>query len=155
MSNEELLEKFYTSFAQKNHKGMIECYHEKIKFKDPVFGILIKSKACEMWKMLLSKKDNSFSISYSDIETSNNTGQINWVAEYNYGPQNRKVINKVSSKFTFSEGKIIEHIDYFNLWRWTRQAIGVKGYLLGWSIFMKHRIRLKANIALNKYMTNN
>jgi hypothetical protein len=29
------------------------------------------------------------------------------------------------------EGLIIEHRDHFELWRWSRQALGLKGLLLG------------------------
>ena len=38
------------------------------------------------------------------------------------------------------DGKIIKHTDIFDLWEWSKQALGVSGYLLGWSGFMKNKI---------------
>lgn len=152
MNNNELIEKFYTSFSNGNAKGMIECYHENITFKDPAFGELKGEKAKKMWEMLLSKKNSTTQISFDNVETTKETGSANWTAKYVYGEKNRKVINIITANFKFKEGKIIEHIDTFNLWKWSQQALGLSGYILGWSPFMKNKIQKTTNKKLAVYM---
>ncbi|MGB5988742.1 MAG: nuclear transport factor 2 family protein [Marinifilaceae bacterium] len=152
MNNNEVIKKFYTSFSDSNIKGMIECYHKEIVFIDPVFGKLKGERVIKMWEMLLAKKNKGNKISFSNIMASSEKGEANWVAEYIYGEDKRKIVNKISANFKFKEGKIIEHTDYFNLWKWTKQAMGPAGYLLGWSYFMRKQIQEKAKIRLEEFI---
>jgi len=155
MNNKDVIQKFYQSFSDGNPEGMIDCYHNDITFEDPAFGVLKGEKAKSMWKMLLSRKDAKPSINFSNVEANEEMGKAHWVAEYNYGPKKRKVINKIDANFDFLDGKIINHKDDFNLWKWTQQALGISGYLLGWSPFMKKQIQQKTNKLLTDYMKKN
>lgn len=155
MTNKEIIEQFYTSFSQGDAKDMIECYHQDITFTDPVFGCLKGDRAVNMWKMLLSNKKTAASIQFSNIETNSDQGSANWIATYAYGPKKRNVINKVTAHFKFKDGKIIEHTDNFDLWEWTKQAMGVPGYLLGWTAFMKNKIQKTTNSNLKAFMNKN
>ncbi|WP_144665860.1 nuclear transport factor 2 family protein [Dokdonia sp. Hel_I_53] len=151
MTNKELLEKFYTSFAQGNFKGMTECYDENILFKDPVFGTLRGKRARAMWEMLLSRKSKDLEINYEIINSTTEQGNVRWTATYLYGKKKRKVINNVSSNFKFKNGKIVEHIDSFNLWKWTKQALGSIGYVLGWTPFLKKKMQDATNKKLDDF----
>jgi len=153
MTNKDLIEQFYLSFSNGDAKGMTACYHQDIIFQDPVFGKLKGERAGKMWEMLLSQKTNTIKITFGDIESNNETGHTNWKAEYIYSKTNRKVINHVQANFKFRDGKIIEHIDTFNLWKWTQQAIGIIGYLIGWTPFMKSKIRKTVTKALDKFIS--
>ncbi|MCC1485534.1 nuclear transport factor 2 family protein [Winogradskyella immobilis] len=152
MDNKELIKKFYTSFSNGDINGMRECYHKDIVFQDPVFGTLKKEKVNNMWEMLLSRRTKSTKINFDNIQASIENGSANWVAEYNFGEKNRKVINRVSANFKFKDGKIIEHVDTFNLWKWTQQALGFSGYLIGWTSFMKTKIQKTTNKQLNAFI---
>ncbi len=152
MNHNELLQKFYSSFSNGNAKGMIDCYHENIVFQDPAFGILKGNRAKYMWDMLLSKKDNDLRIDYKILKTDDKNGKVNWTARYNYGPKKRKVINKVTANFEFKDGKILKHTDDFNLWIWSKQALGTSGYLLGWSSYMRDQIQKKINKLLSSFI---
>lgn len=153
MNNKEIIEKFYTSFSEGNSKGMTECYHKNVVFQDPVFGTLKGEKAFKMWEMLLSRKTDTTKISFENIVTNNDTGSVNWKAEYLYGKQKREVTNLVSANFKFKDGFIIQHIDTFDLYKWTKQAMGPVGYLMGWSTFMKNKIQKTTNEQLATYMS--
>ena len=59
-------------------------------------------------------------------------GRARWVATYLFSATGRTVENHIEAYFRFADGKIIEHHDHFDLWRWMRQALGAKGLLLGW-----------------------
>ena len=56
----------------------------------------------------------------------------------------RPVHNVIDSRFTFRDGKIATHADTFDLWRWSRMALGLKGALLGWTPFVQKAIRSEA-----------
>ena len=55
-TNEKTIIKFYTAFSNADASAMCECYHSKIEFRDPPFGLLKENDVCQMWKMLLEKK---------------------------------------------------------------------------------------------------
>lgn len=152
MNNTELVDKFYTAFADGDFKRMAECYHKNIVFEDPAFGVLEGNRAVKMWEMLLSQNSGVIKISCNTIQTSFEKGTAHWVAEYTFGPNNRKVNNTVCANFKFKDGKIIAHKDVFNLWRWSQQALGLPGYVLGWSPFMKKKIQRTAQNKLDSFI---
>jgi ketosteroid isomerase-like protein len=152
MNNQTLIENFYTAFANGNAAEMIACYHENIIFEDPAFGELKGEKAKAMWEMLLSRKESAAKIEFDNVTANDKKGSATWIATYNYGKQNRKVINHVTANFEFADGKIIKHKDNFDLWKWSRQALGISGYLLGWSSFMRKKIQGTTNGLLAKFM---
>lgn len=152
MSNLKIIERFYWAFSKRDAQKMLECYHKDVVFQDPAFGTLKGERARKMWKMLLSKKDSDLKIILKNCSVDKNKGNAEWVAQYTLTDTNRKVVNHVSAIFKFKDGKIIEHIDKFDLWKWTRQALGIKGYVLGWTPFMKKKIQQKLNQKLDKYI---
>lgn len=151
-ANKNIITNFYTAFSKGNSNEMIQCYHNDVVFEDPAFGTLKNGKPAKMWEMLMTRKKESTTVVFSNIEANETTGKANWTATYEYGPKNRKVINNVSASFKFKDGKIIEHIDSFNLWNWTKQALGISGTLLGWSSFMKNKIQKTTNTQLTDYI---
>ena len=152
MKNEEILELFYSSFQKGDAQGMSACYHDSATFTDPAFGRLTGREVGAMWAMLLSRKESKLKIDYSGISANEESGKAHWIATYNYGPQKRPVVNKIRSRFKFRDGKIIKQVDDFNLWAWSRQALGPVGLLLGWSPFLQDKIQAMARKALFKYM---
>ena len=152
MENLELLNKFYKSFKKGDAASMVQCYHLNVEFQDPAFGQLRNGKPAKMWEMLLSNKEASPQISFDVLFADKNQGEVEWVAEYFFGPDKRKVINRVKAEFKFKDGKIINHKDSFNLWIWSRQALGVLGLLIGWTPFMRSKIQKMANSRLNKFI---
>lgn len=152
MNPEQLINKFYTSFAEGNWNGMTSCYHDDIMFQDPAFGQLTGERAKKMWEMLLSQKNETTKITFANVQTTADIASAKWTAEYIFGEKKRKVINNVTAKFKFKDGKIIEHIDSFNMWKWSKQALGMPGYLLGWTSFMKNKVQKSTNQKLDTYI---
>ncbi|WP_268846910.1 nuclear transport factor 2 family protein [Flavobacterium aestivum] len=150
-SKEQLIHKFYTAFANADTKTMCECYHPKIKFYDPVFGLLKENDACQMWKMLIEKSKGNIKIEFSDIKADEYMGSANWIATYNFSKTNRKVINRIEAQFQFKDGLIIKHTDDFCIWEWSKQALGFKGLLLGWTGFMEMKIQKQSLTTLKHY----
>ncbi len=154
MENRALIEKFYTSFANKDVEGMIDCYHSDIDFQDPAFGILKGERAKNMWRMLLSNEKANLEIEFDSVSANEKTGTVKWTARYKFGKAGRLVVNKIQANFMFKEGKIIKHQDSFNLHTWAKQAFGISGQLLGWTPFFKNKVQAKANLRLDKFVGN-
>jgi hypothetical protein len=62
-----------------------------------------------------------------------------------------KVVNRISAQFYFQDGLIIRHTDDFDIWKWSKQALGLTGYLFGWTGFMQNKIHTNAILSLRKY----
>ena len=149
--NEAVITKFYTAFANSDPQTMSECYHPKVHFIDPAFGLLKDEQVSKMWKMLLLKSKGNIKIEFSDVKADDFSGSAKWVATYNFSKTNRKVINKIRAEFVFQDGLIIKHIDDFDIWKWSQQAFGLTGYLLGWTGFFQKKIQQQALLSLNKF----
>ncbi len=154
-SNEQLIHQFYTAFTNADAKSMCECYHPKVQFRDPAFGLLKEKEVAEMWKMLLKKSKGNIKIEYSDVHADAYSGTARWIATYNFSKTNRKVINKIHAQFQFQDGLILKHTDIFDIWKWSKQALGWKGYLLGWTGFMQSKIQQQALFSLKAYQKSN
>lgn len=50
------------------------------------------------------------------------------------------------------EGKIVGHVDHFDFWRWSRQALGAPGLLLGWTPILRGKIRSRARGNLDRFL---
>ncbi|WP_269235860.1 nuclear transport factor 2 family protein [Flavobacterium flavigenum] len=149
--NENLIAKFYTAFANADAKTMSECYHPNVHFIDPAFGLLKEEQVSKMWKMLLLKSKGDIKIEFSNIKADEFSGSARWVATYKFSKTNRKVVNQVSAEFLFQDGLIIKHTDNFDVWKWSKQAFGITGYLLGWTGFFQNKVREQALLSLKKF----
>lgn len=152
MTNADIINKFYSSFATRDAEGMVSCYADDIRFEDPAFGPLQGNDAKNMWRMLLKATD--VKVEWSNVQATGNTGSANWVATYTFSKTGRQVVNQVAASFVFEHGKITKHTDVFDSWKWSRQALGLPGLLLGWSPFLKNSIRKQALDRLHKFSTN-
>jgi hypothetical protein len=130
---------------------MSECYHPKVHFIDPAFGLLKEEQVSKMWEMLLSRSNGNLKIEFSNVKADEFTGSANWVATYIFSKTNRKVINKIAAEFVFQDGLIIKHTDNFDVWRWSKQAFGLTGFLLGWTGFFQGKIQKQALLSLKKF----
>jgi ketosteroid isomerase-like protein len=148
--NAALIERFYEAFQRSDAEAMAACYAPDVEFSDPVFGTLRGREASDMWRMLISRA-SEFSLTFSGIGSVGQTAKANWVATYRFSQTGRRVVNHINARFIIRDGLIVEHRDTFNLWAWSRQALGLKGLLLGWTSFMQNKIRLQAAKGLRAY----
>lgn len=152
ISNRQTIKKFYTSFQQLDAKSMTALYHPEATFEDPVFGKLNREEVVAMWHMLIERSKGNLQIEFSDIITSEEKGTAEWIATYLFSATNRNVRNVIQAEFEFKDGLIYKHKDTFDLWKWSKMALGWKGALFGWSFILKNKIRSQAKNSLIKFM---
>ena len=149
--NEELIQKFYSSFQKKDWKGMQECYHPELIFNDSVFKNLKKKKASAMWHMLL-EGGKDLELTFDGIQADDNSGKAHWIATYTFSKTGNKVINDIHASFEIKDGKIFRHTDKFDFHNWSKQALGLPGLLFGKFKFLQNKVTETATKTLNKFI---
>lgn len=148
--NAALVTRFYTAFQGRDAATMGECYAPDVHFSDPVFPDLNGDEARAMWAMLCGAATDLV-IRFDGVEADDQQGRAHWVATYTFSGTGRKVENDIQASFTFREGRIAVHQDHFDLWRWTRMALGPTGWFLGWTPMVQGKVRAQAARALQKH----
>jgi ketosteroid isomerase-like protein len=151
MEISEITESFYSAFKNGDAATMASLYHDDAEFHDPAFGALKGSEIRMMWKMLIDRSKGNLMIDYSLVDTDENTAEVKWEARYTFTQTKRPVHNKITARLIFEDGKIKTHTDYFSLWKWSRQAFGIKGLLLGWTSFFRAKLQQSTRKLLRDY----
>ena len=144
--SQELIERFYAAFDRNDGDEMAACYHPDARFSDPAFGELRGRQVGEMWRMLTGRAED-LTVELREHDHSS----ARWIARYTFGRTNRKVVNDVRATFAFRDGLIAEHDDRFSFWRWSRQALGPAGLLLGWTPVLRAKVRSQARADLDRF----
>ncbi|HSI59785.1 MAG TPA: nuclear transport factor 2 family protein, partial [Ideonella sp.] len=63
----------------------------------------------------------------------------------------RPVHNQIEAQLQLANGLIVRHQDSFDFWRWSRQALGTPGWLLGWSPLLRGKVRATAAASLQRF----
>ena len=155
--NAQTLERLYTAFAQLDHAAMAACYAPGATFDDEAFSLKGREQVAGMWRMLCSATQKTgrahWKLEFSGVEADAKAGRAHWEAHYLFSATGRKVHNVIDGSFTFTpEGLIASHRDRFSFWRWSRQALGLPGLLLGWSPSLKRKVRSTAAGNLKKFL---
>jgi ketosteroid isomerase-like protein len=143
----EVVERFYAAFDRRDGEAMAAAYAPDGHFKDPVFGELTGAEAGTMWRMLTrTARDLKVELAEHDERSAH------WIATYTFSATGRPVVNDVHATFKIEDGLIVDHVDAFSFWKWSRQAIGTKGLLLGWTPFLRAKVGGTAKAGLDKYI---
>ena len=155
--NQTRLEQFYAAFARLDADAMAACYAPDAQFDDEVFSLRGHAQVSGMWHMLCdatrAKGADVWQLSYRDLSADAQTGQAHWEADYRFSATGRRVHNVIDGVFAFNaQGLITRHRDRFDFWAWSRQALGVPGLLLGWTPFLRNKVKAQATASLKKYL---
>jgi ketosteroid isomerase-like protein len=144
-----VLHRFYEAFAHRDWATMGACYADDARFSDPVFPHLDVAGVRAMWKMLLTSGAD-LRIQFTIEEETDTIGRCHWEAWYTFSRTGRPVHNQIISTFRLKDGRIVEQQDRFSFWRWSRQALGTSGLLLGWTPLVRNKVRGIAAAGLRK-----
>jgi ketosteroid isomerase-like protein len=150
-ANTALIRTLYAAFARRDGAAMAACYASDAHFSDPVFTDLNGAEIGAMWTMLCERAKD-LEIRLVDASSEGDIGHAHWEADYPFSQTGRIVHNRIFAHFTFRDGKIIQHVDTFPLWKWASMALGAKGTLLGWLPAVQAKIRAQADKGLRAYM---
>jgi SnoaL-like domain len=104
-----------------------------------------------MWRMLTGRSTD-LEIELAEHSADGDTGAARWIATYTFVRTGNHVVNDVRASFRFRDGLIAEHKDSFDLWKWSRQALGTPGVLLGWSPMLRGAVRKRAAADLEEFL---
>jgi hypothetical protein len=157
-TNAQTITKFYTAFSALDWATMASCYAQNASFEDPAFSLQGRAQTGGMWRMLCSATQEKgmahWKLEFSDVWTDATTGKAHWEAHYLFSATGRRVHNLIDAEFTFDKkGLILTHRDTFSFWNWSRQALGAPGLLLGWTPFLRSKVRAQAGSNLKRFLT--
>jgi hypothetical protein len=149
----DTITRFYDAFARLDGEAMQACYATDASFQDEVFTLGGRRQVGGMWRMLCeatrAKGADVWRLEVSDITDRS----AHWEAHYRFSATGRMVHNIIDAEFEFSPGGLIlRHRDRFGFWRWSRQALGTPGLLLGWTPFLRNKVRAQAATNLAVYL---
>jgi len=158
-TNTDTIHRFYTAFAALDADTMASCYAADATFDDPAFSLQGQREVGGMWHMLCDatrgKGRQDWQLDFRDVHADTQRGRAHWEAHYRFSATKRLVHNIIEAEFTFTpEGLIATHRDPFDVGRWTRQAIGMGGWVLGWAPFFNTQVRRQTRAALTNYLAN-
>ena len=149
-ANAALIEKLYSALDRHDGDAMAACYAPEASFRDPAFGDLHGDEVGAMWRMLTSRAED-LDVELQSHEADEQTGTARWIAHYTFTQTGRHVTNDVRATFSFQDGLIVDHVDQFDFGRWSRQALGPMGLVLGWTPLLPAMTRRKALEQLDEF----
>jgi hypothetical protein len=151
--SKQTIEKFYAAFAKLDAATMQSLYAPQARFDDEAFSLKGPVQIGAMWKMLC-EATRAKGMAHWKLTTKHLTDHsIDWDAHYLFSATGRLVHNKIHAEFDFdNNGLIVLHVDSFNFWRWSRQALGAPGLLLGWTPLLRQKVRKQAAKNLARYL---
>jgi ketosteroid isomerase-like protein len=150
-ANAAVIDRFYEAFARRDPETMATCYTADATFSDPVFQNLRGGEVTSMWRMLC-EGGTDLELRHRDVRAEGDHGSAHWDADYTFSATGRTVHNEIDASFVFRDGLIAEHTDRFDFWKWTRQALGPVGVLLGWSPIVQGKVRGQARERLDEFI---
>jgi hypothetical protein len=131
---------------------MQACYAPEARFEDAIFTLRGATQIGAMWQMLC-ETTQAKARAHWRLKVSAITGHsAHWEAHYLFSATGRQVINQIDARFEFdAQGRILRHHDRFDFWRWSRQALGVSGWLLGWTPWLRRKVRAQAAANLQRF----
>ncbi len=154
MNQQSTVERFYEALARADAETMASCYAEGAVFSDPAFPELQTAEVRGMWRMLC-RRSKDLRVEYKVEALSPDHFQVHWDAFYTFSQSGRPVHNSIRANLYLRNGLIVRHVDEFSFWRWSRQALGLSGWILGWTPFLRTAVRKQAAKNLQMFLQKN
>ena len=153
--SKQAIERLYAAFEKLDSETMAACYASDATFDDEAFSLKGRAQIGAMWTMLCdavkTKGRDVWKLEVSAITDRS----AHWEPTYNFSATGRTVHNIIDAEFEFdSAGLIVRQRDRFDFWRWSRQALGTPGLLLGWSPFLRNKVRAQAAKNLDRFIAS-
>jgi hypothetical protein len=149
--------RLYAALARLDGPAMQACYAADAQFDDEVFSLRGAEQVGGMWRMLCeatqAKGRDVWRVEASAITDHGAQWAAHWEAHYRFSATGRLVHNVIDARFEIGpDGLIRRQRDAFDFWRWSRQALGAPGWLLGWTPLLRAKVRRQAAANLARFM---
>lgn len=146
----QILETLYSALQRRDHQAMAALYHPEATFEDEVFQ-LKGAEIGKMWHMLCARGQD-LELRWSGLSTlPDGRARGRWEPTYTFSKTGRKVHNRIETEVELRDGLIWRQQDRFDFWRWSRQALGLPGWLLGWTPLLRRQVAQQANATLARF----
>ena len=147
------IERFYAAFARLDADAMAACYAIDASFEDEAFKLQGRPQIGGMWAMLCTATQERGMADWKLAVSNITERSAHWEAHYRFSATGRLVHNIIDAEFTFNAAGLIQHHrDRFDFWRWSGQALGLPGQLLGWTPYLRNKVRGQAAANLQRFI---
>jgi ketosteroid isomerase-like protein len=143
--------RFYDAFAARDWQTVGGLYADDARFSDPAFSNLDAAQVRAMWRMLLTR-GKDLAVVYEVLNETPTDAQVRWTATYTFTQTGRRVTNVITAALSLRNGRIVRHLDVFDFHKWSAQALGPVGMLLGWTPWLQRKVQGKAMAGLRDFM---
>jgi ketosteroid isomerase-like protein len=150
--NRALLNHLFTAEDRHLHVEMAACYHRDASFRDIAFRLDGIQRIHAMWHLI---SETDIRVTTERVEADDHEGLANIVCNYTFGAdaagkKGRPVRNVIQSRFSFKDGKIMQHHDFCDAKAWAKAALGGPlGFIAGRVGFVRW---LTANAKLDAFV---
>jgi len=147
----------YAAFSRLDGDAMAACHAEAARFTDEVFTLQGRQQPGGLWRMLCgatgAKAPADWKLETSGISEQGGRGRAHRKAHCRFSATGRLVHHVFEAEFEFDKAGLIPRpLDRFDFWRWARQALGTPGLLLGWTRFLRAKVRAQATADLQCFL---
>lgn len=147
----------YAAFKRLDPAAMQAAYAPGARFSTPLFQLQGAGEIGAMWALLCDAIDrrslDPWRIDIEDVEATAQRGRARWQPHWRIRSSGRVVQGQADAEFSFDKhGRILSHDERFSVWHWSRQALGLRGALLGWTPLWRRQIGAWARQALRDHL---
>lgn len=111
------------SFREGSDLSLIKTYyHEDVRFRDPIQEVLGRDAFVEMTERFL-KRAKDLEVELHSAAQGGSTIFLAWTMKLRFGAAPKLTLEGTTRLQLDSQGKVIEHRDYFDLWGDTLDAV--------------------------------
>lgn len=141
-----LVQDYFEAFQKGDWKTMSRSYASNATFKDPIFPKGLKgSQIGAAWGDITQNLRPK--VTFSNIEVHGDLVTAKWSAKYPlklpvFGTN--QIDNDITATFRIKDGKIVEHIEHFDMNEYIQEATGLRGLSFLVRPLVRNRIRAGA-----------
>jgi hypothetical protein len=145
------IETYFDAFSKGDYRTMRSLCDPKITFNDPVYTSL-QGKSVFALHHFMAERRICPTITIRSISEKGNRVKVKWTNEYEYATYKTHISIDVRSIFHFEHTSIISQTDQYNLWKWSKMALGFTGTYLGWTPMFRSTLRRSSQQSLATFI---
>lgn len=149
--NAERIETLYRAIANHDPDAITACYTDDATFEDIAFRRHGREQIHQMWRLVCHAEP---AVTSGPVSADDQKGTGQWKADYMFGKTatdpGRRIVNSLTSEFTFRDGLILTHHDSCDTVAWAKQAYPSPKWLI--AAYVPPLRRLAAACKLRKFL---